>query len=56
MIRGICIQTHRAPLFWLPGIEGGAHAYIQTHRQLGDLISILLSFKNKRNRLKIQFP
>jgi hypothetical protein len=49
MIRGIHIQTHRAPLFWHSGI--GVNTL--PNRQQGDIISFLSFFEIKKNRLKM---
>jgi hypothetical protein len=35
-------------------LGGGIHIQTQTHKQKGDIISLLLYFENKESRLKIQ--
>jgi hypothetical protein len=42
-------NSYKQDSFWLSGIMGDT----QTHRQQGDLKSLLLFFQNKESRLKI---
>jgi hypothetical protein len=50
--RYVCAKFHKD---WLrhSKFSGEAHVKIETHRQQGDLISLLLFFKNKKNGLNI---